>query len=146
MKILSIRDQGYHAGVMDGEGTICMCKRNNREHQYLANISIGNTNRKLLEYIFNTTHIGTISSEYEYKENGNNRKNRWIWYLKKHEMKPYLLQIKDYLIIKKEQAELMLEYLKLPSSRHSSISVPEKIIIQRIAIYDEMKLLNKRGK
>jgi hypothetical protein len=142
MRELTSFELGYHAAAIDGEGTICIGTHSKDTKNYNPKIQVTNTNKLFMEYLYRTTKIGLLTPK---TGRTLKAKNFWLWDLRKYEIKPYLLQIKDFLIAKKIQAELMLEFLELYKECYSRSGVPEHIIIQRMAIYLEMQELNKRG-
>ncbi|TCK18700.1 hypothetical protein DFR30_1984 [Thiogranum longum] len=56
---LSPTDTAYIAGLIDGEGTVTLCRKHCNENHQLA-ISISNTEIELLDYVINTMGAGKI--------------------------------------------------------------------------------------
>jgi hypothetical protein len=103
-----ILQSNYVAGIVDGEGTIGL--NEHRNNYYNINITIPNTNLDLLKYIRNVTKLGNISKGLKQKEI---HKICYFYRIRKYEAKKFLIIILPYLIIKKRQAELILQYLSL---------------------------------
>ena len=51
---------GYIAGLIDGEGTVTLCRRNRNKNRGLV-VSISNTERAILEYVRNLIGAGKIT-------------------------------------------------------------------------------------
>lgn len=142
MNILTERQIGYHAAAIDSEGTISIGRQNKNKNIYILKICIYNTNMPFLKYLRFTSGLGSIYS----RPREGNRKPIWSWQISKYEIKDYLEAIIDSLIIKKQQAKLMLEFLPLVKDFHSQWNpIPLENIIHRELIWEEMKILNKRG-
>jgi len=60
VKRLSPTDTAYIAGLIDGEGTVTLCRKHRNENHQLA-ISISNTEIELLDYVINTIGAGKIT-------------------------------------------------------------------------------------
>jgi len=140
----------YFAGIMDGEGTITICRS-----EYVANrkaegnrparryktvgislkISVKNTDMRLMKWL-----KSRFGGEY-YLDTGKkpeNWKDSYVWHYAAESKEDFLLAILPYLIIKREQALVALEYIRLGRD----IRCPEK----RQALYEKIVALNQRGK
>lgn len=135
IKPLKDIDKAYIAGFLDGEGYIGVEKH---EDHFLTRVTISNTHKGVIEKIREITGIGTIAvrkEDYRYK-------TCYVWRLHKQiDMLEFLETIKDFLIVKKEQAELMIKLLKLKKNR-SKYSKPTK---EELEIAEKLRELNKRG-
>jgi hypothetical protein len=134
-------EANYISGIVDGEGTISITKYNNINNSYRPDVLIPNTNLNLLKYIRDISKIGYI---YERPKQKDNWKICYIYRLRKHEYKKFLIPILPYLIIKKRQAELVLQYVSLRKG-HKYYPLTIEEIEVRENIYDEIKPLNERG-
>lgn len=125
----------YLAGIIDGEGclTIGAGKKGNVTN-YNSIIMVANTNEKLIKWLQH--NFG--GNYYKSGRDVPNQKPAYIWrFLKKAEIEKLLLAILPYLIIKREQAIALLEFVRLPRYQET----PEK----REALFQKLKSLNKRG-
>jgi hypothetical protein len=140
---------GYVAGIVDGEGTITICRSEytaNRKAEngrparqyhttgFSLKISVKNTDVRLVKWL-----KSRFGGEY-YTDTGKkpaNWKDSYVWHYGAETKQEFLLAILPYLIIKKEQALLALEFLRL-----GSVQTPEK----RQALYEKIVALNQRGK
>lgn len=124
----------YLAGIIDGEGCLTIgAGRKGNVTNYNSIIMVTSTSEKLIKWL-----VGNFGGNY-YKSNRivPNSKPAYIWrFLKHKEIELLLLAILPYLIIKREQAILLLEFVRLPRK-----DVPEK----REELFQKMKTLNKRG-
>lgn len=138
----------YIAGIIDGEGSIGIVRTNVKKeygirHGYSPSLCVVNTNLRLLEHLLTMTGFGKIIPR---KKRSKKHKQCYIWYLNTRELKQLLALVKDFLVIKKNQAELALNMFKLTSATkkgRSSLTQEQKSL--REVIYVEMKTLNQRG-
>lgn len=133
-EILNEGDWRYLAGVIDTEGSIyCASKKIKQggkiyDYQRII-LSLHMTNKEFVKYIFNKYKKGKFKG---YKREGYIYGDyHWI-VLAERETKMILYKILPYLIIKKEQAILALETLKIDSKSREKYRL-------------KMKELNKRG-
>lgn len=140
---------GYVAGIIDGEGTITICRSEyttNRKAEngrparqyhttgFSLKISVKNTDLKLMKWL-----KSRFGGEW-YADKGKqpiNWKSSYAWYYGAESKQDFLLAILPYLIIKKEQALIALEFLRI-----GNIQNPEK----RQGLYEKIVALNQRGK
>lgn len=92
----------YLAGFFDGEGSIGI-------YRYLEpTVQLGLTNEEMLRNLQN--QWGGSVTKYKCKTN---RKPAWGWSLySKAQIKPFLEAILPYLILKKQEALVMLEFIE----------------------------------
>lgn len=98
----------YLAGIIDGEGNIGIYKSTqNKNGSYMATLRIVSTDIKLINWLcveFDGYYVTQVySKKYNYSD-------RHTWELSGREQYKLLKRIKEYLIIKKEQAELNISY------------------------------------
>src|ERR1019366_7280555 len=140
---------GYAAGLVDGEGTITVCRseydsvvknRNNKVYHHIGfhvKVSIKNTDERLMKWL-----QSRFGGEYYTDESSLKKNPTWkpsfVWHHAAKDKEPFLLAILPYLIIKKEQAILALEFIRLGYN----VRCPEK----RQELYEKILALNQRGK
>ena len=133
----------YLAGMVDGEGCISIWRTRARNTNYATNkITYGSFNCRI--QIYNTSEalmkwlIANFGGSYNTRTNvGEKHKISYNWRPKgANNTKKMLLGILPYLVIKREQATLALEYVEMPKGN------PER----RVQIYQRMRLLNQKGK
>ena len=138
MKQLTAEEKFYIAGFLDGDGSIFaqMVRSNDYKYKYRIRISIGfyqnKKHRWFLMKLKNKLNCGTIRSKSdnvdEYIITGTDP------------VKNFLLQIKDCLVIKKRQANLMLEIIekkKQVTSKESFIEICK--LVDKIAALNYSK-------
>ena len=139
---MKTEDLAYFAGIIDGEGSIYILQFR-QSQPYYAGLAVYNTNRVLLEWV--VEHFGgNITTKPAEK---GRHKIVYLW--RNGVIKDNLTileQILPFLIVKKQQALLALEFLKLQVSRgkgrprysHDDINLLR-------SYYEQMSKLNKRG-
>ncbi|SFJ97287.1 LAGLIDADG family homing endonuclease [Methylophaga sulfidovorans] len=59
---LSAIDAAYIAGLIDGEGTVTLCRKHKNENRQLS-VTISNTERELLDYVLTKLVVGKITKK-----------------------------------------------------------------------------------
>ena len=132
---LSKKDRELIALAIDLEGTITIASSKKSLYPLVC---IGNTNKAILEKIRSISKMGAIRVEHNKREN---RKKSWRWMICNFmEAKHLLEQILPFLIIKRRQGELVIEFCKI---RIKNFGKP--ITEKEENIYQEVKTLNKKG-
>lgn len=124
---------GYLAGIIDGEGCITIgAGRKETCTNYNSIIMVTNTNKKIIDWL--QQQFG--GNYYKIPASGN-CKEAYRWrFLKQKEIEKLLLAILPYLIIKREQAIVLLEFVRMSKETASQ---------KREELFQKMKALNKRG-
>ena len=128
------------AGFVDGEGSIALYKRKDirtkKGFTINAKVSMGNTNKEFMEEMVNLCK-GKLFA----KKNGKNCKILYEVHIQNMKgIKAFLENIKEYLIIKRKQAELMVEYAESRLD-HASNQYTER----EIKLAEMITELNKKG-
>jgi hypothetical protein len=146
MKNITDNQAAYIAGLIDGEGTITICRQKPQKvtHAipYIPFVAISNTNYKLMDYLVVITGIGTPRSR---KDLRGNRKESWQWDVQREELRNFLNRISPYLIIKIEQAKILFEFLDTFKDYDRFNPVPLRDQALRDILCEEIQALNKRG-
>lgn len=138
----------YLAGIVDGEGHITIARHKTDKYwkadgtvalrktpntMYQNVLGVRNTDLRLMDWL--KEHFG--GNYYGGKSSKDNWKPSWCWHSTSNEKtKLILLGILPYLILKGEQAKIVLSNIELGTPN------PEK----REALFLKVKALNKRGK
>jgi hypothetical protein len=141
----------YLAGAIDGEGWIGLqriapnAERGIKSPRFKFGLTIANTNRPWLETIQSWVG-GTI---YEMRGKANKRRCHFIRF-SATEVKAILGMVMPYLLIKRRQAELLIQFFPLAAVRRMGNGYPASgadpgIVSQQEAIYRELRRLNQRG-
>lgn len=101
------------AGIVDGEGSIVIYKNSSLVNTYNSEVVIPNTSLTLMKWLMDNFG-GRYSTLYPKDSHGYNRKPLYRWRVsgKKNRVN-LILGILPYLVIKKRQAEVMLEFERL---------------------------------
>lgn len=140
----------YIAGAIDGEGHISLIpngthREGHKTPSFVFCIAITNTNHSWLETLSGWIGGGIIDSLISKA----NKRPCYRLRFRGAEGRTLLLRVMPFLLMKKERAELILQYFELAARRRASNlpgtpSDPE--IVQRlVAIHAELKRLNQRG-
>jgi len=137
----------YLAAVIDCDGSFTLVKENSQTHckniRYEFRIVVTNTNKEFLEAIKNEFggHVRVQN-----KSNGV-WKTSYRWTSSSKKIEEIAWGILPFLIIKKRQAELLLEFRKTVDAgrKTGGNGMGQEIRDKRESIYWEMKKLNKRG-
>jgi hypothetical protein len=125
----------YIACAIDGEGTLTI----KHSRQYLcAEISTSNTCYEFLQRC--KEYIG---GKVSVRKHQRTKKWKTCWKLtlrNRADVKKLLEQIKNLLIVKREQCRLVLEFIDLMDNR-PNLSLPK----EAYELYEKVKRLNKRG-
>lgn len=138
----------YLAGIIDGEGCIRLARQAQRRttnKQYSAGVQVGMV-EKIIPELLQATFGGAIS-----EERVPNRRSIWRWNLRKQEdVLRFLKTIRSRLIVKKPQADLLIEFiegyrhLRLVKDGNESILKGQELQ-RREEFYQKMKKLNAVG-
>ena len=139
---LAETDKAYLAGLIDGEGCVSIRKWKDKGKYfgYTLCLDIANSNPKLVKWIVENFG-GKI---YSYKFKNPNHKIRHDWRIYHQRAADILLTVLPYLVIKKTQALLAIEFRdtfykgKTAESRADMVTLRERIIAQ-------MHILNNKG-
>ena len=138
---LSNTQKAYLAGFTDGEGYVGLAKTIRKRGKYQGNacyysrMIIASTSND----IYKIQKIYGFGKIYLVKSKHKRHKDRCDWVMCSNEIRIILPQIKGFLNIKKEQANLLLEYLSLFRTRDDNYRNSAELI------YQKLKILNKRG-
>ena len=104
-------EKAYIAGLLDGEGCISISKSKPSKGcvspSYLDRVHITNTDKRMIDFLIKTTGIGFVT---ETQPKNRKHKKRYDWVLSKGAYIEFLNEISPFLIIKKEQSEMLLKY------------------------------------
>lgn len=138
-------DLAYFAGIIDGEGNFCL--HNQGTHVFSCSLSVGNTDPRLAQWLM--ARFGGRLHRQQMKDP--RCKLFYRWSLASRDITPMITAVLPYLVLKKDQAELMLAYRKtiVPRGgmkRVKNVQVMREVdTLHRQALHAKMSLLNKRG-
>jgi hypothetical protein len=133
----------HSAGFFDGEGCVAIVPK---RHTYKLQVRVSQ-NDPAVPHMFKDRWGGSIT---EYAQQGQRNRN-WVWVAENASAAQFLEDVLPYLIVKRQQAELALEFRALcvganalPKGRHVH-RLPEKrqrILAARGRCYEQMKQFN----
>lgn len=144
--MLNLTDKqiGYIAGIIDGEGTICLSKcvwKHRNEAYFRPFIKIANTNLEMLIAVQKMVGCGAVVLE-------SVKTDKWracyTIRFSANMIRKFLPEITDSLIIKKQQALLLNDFLKF-SNRSNGRNYKSLNRDKYNFYYQEIKRLNTRG-
>jgi hypothetical protein len=127
---------GYLAGILDGEGclTIGAGRRETGVINYNPIVLVQNTSRELIEWL--QSRFG--GQVYLSKKETEKTKTAWMWRItQKKAIENLLLAVLPYLVIKREQAKILLAFVRLTPEANSRL---------RQTYWQQLRILNSRGK
>jgi hypothetical protein len=139
----------YLAGVVDGEGCFYLGKIPKKagdgyvnEH-YRGLLKIDNTDVRLLDWI-DDVFSGTSSARCRSTSSKKFEREIFTWTATGDRLLDLCEQILPYLVIKKEQCEIMIRFRKTYVGRLGSTKVSEEILLARQECLEEIRKLNSR--
>lgn len=126
---------GYLAGIIDGEGCITIgAGKKETCINYNALVLVQNTSKKLIDWL----QVNFGGQVYLSKKETDKTKEAWMWRItKQKDIELLLLSVLPYLIIKREQAKVLLNFVRL--ERTAPVESRQKA-------YEQIRALNVRGK
>lgn len=111
----------YLAGIVDGEGSLCIYRVNPAKYNryknpsYRSVLNISNTKKELFDWI--EDNFGNLNKSKKHRRSifkKNSTHERWIyeWVVQGHRLVDICTQLLPYLVLKKRQAELIIEFRK----------------------------------
>jgi hypothetical protein len=125
---------GYLAGILDGEGCITVgAGQKETCTNYNSIVCVQNTSRQLIDWL--QKNFG--GSVYLSKKATEKTKEAYMWrVLKKKEIEILLLATLPYLVVKREQAKILLNFVRLTSETNNEL---------RQVYWQQLRILNSRG-
>ena len=130
-------EKAYLAGIIDGEGTVTLMKHHKNETP-TPSVSVANNNLGLLKWIKSTVG-GTITSK---KKRLPHHNDSYAWHIRQDRAIRVLNELKQYLKIKKQQAELITTTYKKVTHRAGKYT-PE-LLARKNELVAKIRILNQR--
>jgi len=141
---LSIAEAAYIAAFIDGEGTISIRKYKRKSMvggmRYNSVVEMNNTDVGVMQYL--RSLIGP-ARYYIFKQQQENRKKCYRFTVPSNVQRWLLASILPYLVIKKRQAEIVLQFLSLLGEKDHGQE--DANLARREQLYQEVHDLNHRG-
>lgn len=148
----------YLAGIVDGEGSLCIYRVNPAKYNryqtpnFRAVLNISNTKKELFDWIeknfSNLNHKHKKHKRSIFKKNSTHERYIYEWVIQGNRLVDICTQILPYLVLKKRQAELIIEFrstYKIQKKFGSNTPLDSDILIKREDIRVEMSRLNAKG-
>ena len=138
---LEVKDAAYIAGIIDGEGCICIRSVTSRGCSYFqSRLIIGTSSSSLAEYLTRVTGTG-FRRTHSHAQKAN-WKPMFRWELGSLQATELLKQVLPYLQIKRVQAELFIELTELKLKSKPGYRFAEE---RQLEIVERIQKLNQRG-
>ena len=142
--MMSEKELAYLASIIDGEGCIAIHTRGpgNRgaiTRAYVSALKVSNNDIRLLEWIKQKTERGTIYSEKRIRKN---RRPSHSWTCSARASVDVLQAVYPYLVIKREQADLVFKFRQTFEPRYCRGGVPGDINAARKGYFTALKELH----
>lgn len=131
-------ERGYFAGIIDGEGHIRIVRSKQKGGDYYAPlIGITNTDKSLIDKCMQIFKSGRF---YMKRQKDLKHKLTYVYVIASVKgVKQILTQIVDVLTVKKQRAELVLEFIKVKETK-----IAFGIHPREIELYEKVRHLNER--
>jgi len=130
-------EMAYIAGIIDGEGTVTLMKHHKNETPTPC-VSVANNNVQLLKWIKHRLG-GNICSKKKYKQHHH---DSYVWSIRQDRALRFLNEVKEYLIVKRPQAQLITAKYKSVTNRAGRYT--PKMLKQKMQLVGKIRKLNQR--
>jgi len=144
--------RAYTAGLIDGEGTITIDKRLRPSGVawYQVHIRVAMTKNAPLKKMVAWWSGHVNETPYKHADNNNGKwSDYYAWQLWTKQAVDFLTKIEPYLILKKENARIAIQFQKRVNGyKHTGFgrrSLSKEELALREELYQQMKALNHRG-
>lgn len=137
----------YLASFVDADGSILIYKnkRNNARDALRPCIAISNTNKKIIDSFMETIPPKIYHTVKGYKRKPEYKTEYMIKIENFQSIKFVLKKIEKYLIIKKQNALVLLKFIKIRESKLTKSNGYRNLGKEEYDLYDKIKELNKKG-
>lgn len=132
-------EAAWIAGFADGEANVGLYRRKGTE-AFMPQFQINQTEQGPIDKL--TRLVGGCVQK---RSPGGNRKDYFIWTMRREEMRNFIPQILPYLTCKKRQAEICLGYLEVSQRTKNGHWSPEDLTHLE-SLHEETLKLNRRGR
>jgi hypothetical protein len=133
----------YAAGLVDGEGCICLRRQygpkvKGRANGYSLQITIANTKEAMINWLYE--HFGAL---YGVRKCVRYRV-MWEWYVCGRQSVQFVEALLPYLVVKREQAQVLIEYLQIGGYYKRGQPFPPAVVERREVLKQRLHVLNAR--
>jgi len=130
-------EKAYVAGIVDGEGTVTLMQHHKNETPTPC-VSVANNNLELLKWL-RLRFGGTIVSK---KKRLPYHNDSYAWSVRQDRAIRFLDGIKQYLIVKRSQADLITQ--KYKSVTHRAGKYTPEMLAKKMKLVAQIRKLNQR--
>jgi hypothetical protein len=130
--------KAYIAGIVDGEGSVTLMKHHRNETP-IPYVSVSNNSLELVKWLKQVAG-GIICTR---KRKVLHHKTSYVWSVRQDRAIRFLDEIKQYLIIKKPQADLISKRYKSVTSRSGKYTV--EMLTKKYELVAQIRKLNQRS-
>jgi len=149
-KNISEKDLAYIAAILDSEGCINIAKsiKYNKHVEYFLQITVTNTDKRLIDWLYKTTELGFTKTS---PPRSSNHNIRYDWVISSYKGSLLLEKLLPYSLIKKEQIQIALEFANLPKlskyrysrlKNEDSQKEYEQLKLKQEVLYQKIKSLH----
>lgn len=153
-KDYSVAELAYMAGIIDGEGSIYIGNFSSNPKtgtlHYQTNMEVTNTDKGLIDWLIST--FGGRCNYYTAKQTPkNSRRAVYRWIASGERLTDICHKMLPYLVIKKRQAEIMIEMRKtyertsIKKGQQGTQPIEPEVLAARKLLFDEMRSLHCRN-
>lgn len=137
----------YLASFIDADGSILIYKSKRKDARDALRpcIAISNTNKKIIGSFMETIPKKIYHTVKGYKRKPQYKTEYMIKIENFQSVKFVLKKIKNYLMIKKQNAIILLKFIKIRESKLTKNNGYRKLNKEEYNLYDKIKKLNKKG-
>lgn len=136
--IVDTASKAYLAGIIDGEGTVTLARKH-RNELHSPEVSVANTNQRLIVWLKNKTGSGTICLK---QKRSIKHRTAYTWKIRGDKAIALLKEISRWLIIKKPHADLILRDYKKLTPRNGRYD--EQTLKKKMKLVALIRALNSR--
>lgn len=135
----TVTDCAYLAGIIDGEGSIG-AHFHKSSGAWMTQLVVTNTNHALMDWLAERWLGNVIRC----RPGTGGTKPTYFWQVTNRRVVPVLEDALPYLVLKREHAELALEWAA-GCQNHGRRGYPPEVKERRLVIVERMRELNRRG-
>lgn len=135
---MTSEEKAYIAGIIDGEGTVTL-SRAHVEELPAPKVSVANNSLELLKWIKGKVGSGVIIKRSRREPQ---HKDHYVLDISNNWALDLLMEVKEYLIIKKPHAELLISRYKTLTPRNGRYT--KELLAGKMQLVNEIRALNQR--
>jgi len=135
---MTSEEKAYIAGIIDGEGTVTL-SRAHVEELPAPKVSVANNSLELLKWIRGKVGTGVIVKRSRREPH---HKDQYVLDISNNWALNLLMDVKEYLIIKKPHAELLISRYKTVTPRNGRYT--KELLAGKMQLLNKIRALNQR--